>query len=141
MHNSTMSRVAPNIDLTPEERLTLGSWARTGKTEQRTAFRAKIILAASEGTENKVVAANLRTTVATVGKWRHRFATNRLNGLSDAPRPGIASVYDDEDIEKRVLEMLDATVGVLVPILNSSPKLLPLLGYIWIPLTMLSYYR
>jgi len=108
MYNFTMSRVAPIIDLTPEERLTLGSWVRTGKTEQRTAFRAKIILASSEGTENKVIAANLSTTVATVGKWRHRFATNRLNGLSDAPRPGIAPVYDDEDIEKRVLDMLDA---------------------------------
>jgi len=51
MYNEHMSRKAPIIELTPEEITTIESWARSGKTEQRTAFRGRIILAANKGKE------------------------------------------------------------------------------------------
>jgi transposase len=110
MYTMYMSRRAPIIELTPEELGTLESWTRSAKTEQRRVFRARIILAASEGSENKSIAEDLGTTVATVGKWRRRFAERRLHGLSDAPRPGIASIYNDAELERRILDMLDKPV-------------------------------
>jgi transposase len=105
-----MSRTAPAIELTSEEQLALESWSRSGKTEQRIAFRGKIILAASEGKENKTIAMDLATTIITVGKWRRRFAERRISGLSDASRPGIAPIYNDAELEKRILEILDKPV-------------------------------
>lgn len=110
MYTIYMSRVAPVIELTAEEVVTIESWTRSGKTEQRIGFRGKIVLAASKGSKNKAIARDLGTTVTTVGKWRRRFAENRLNGLSDAPRPGIAPTYDNAELEKRILEMLDKPV-------------------------------
>lgn len=110
MYTIYMSRVAPVIELTPEERVNLESWTRSGRTEQRIAFRGKIVLAASEGRENEAIARDLGTTVTTVGKWRRRFVESRLNGLSDALRPGIAPIYDNAELEKRILEMLDKPV-------------------------------
>ena len=105
-----MSRKAPIIELTPEEIMTIESWARSGKTEQRTAFRSKIILAAREGKENQAIARDLHTTVTTVGKWRKRFVESRLRGLSDSYRLGITPIYDDSTLEKRILETLDKPV-------------------------------
>jgi transposase len=110
MYNIGMSRIAPKIELTTEEQSALESWSRAGKTEQRLAFRSKIIMAASEGKENQSIAKNLDTTVSTVGKWRHRFAENRINGLSDDSRSGVAPKYNDTALEKRILETLDKPV-------------------------------
>ena len=110
MYTIYMSRKAPVIELTTEERSTLESWNRSGKTEQRTAFRGKIILSANEDKESKVIAKELNTTVSTVGKWRHRFVENRMNGLADASRPGVTPIYDNAELEKRILEMLDMPV-------------------------------
>jgi len=102
-----MSRKAPVVELTPEEKNTLESWSRSGKTEHRMVFRSKTIMAASEGKENKEIARELGTTLITVGKWRRRFIENRVRGLSDASRPGVAPLYDNEALQKRVLGTLD----------------------------------
>ena len=107
MYTLYMSRKAPVIELDPEERLTLESRSRSGKTEQRLAFRGRIILAASEGKENRAIARDLATTVSTVSKWRHRFTENHLRGLADASRPGVTPKYDNAELEKRILGMLD----------------------------------
>src|SRR6516164_7009099 len=65
---------AAELALTNEQRSTLRSWLAAGKTEQRVAFRAQIILAVAEGLSNKAAAARLATRPATVSKWRGRFA-------------------------------------------------------------------
>ena len=105
-----MSRIAPIIELTPEEKTILESWKRSGKIEQRMAFRSKIVLAASEGKQNLEIARDLHTTISTVGKWRKRFIERRLSGLPDSSRPGINPIYDDVALEKRILETLDKPV-------------------------------
>lgn len=107
MYTIYMSRKAPVIELTTEEKTTLESWSRSGKTEQRMAFRSNIIMAAGEGKENKLIARDLGTTLSTVGKWRRRFSESRVSGLSDASRPGVTPLYDEDELQKRILETLD----------------------------------
>jgi transposase len=83
-------RRASVIDLTNEERKTLDSWARGRRTEARLVLRAKIILLAATGAQNKVIAAELGTMPATVCLWRRRFADKRIGGIEkDAPRAGM----------------------------------------------------
>jgi len=82
-------RVAPAITLTDEVRATLTKWSRGRSTPARLVQRAKIILAAAEGRENKDIAVELGCTRRTVGTWRNRFASAGLAGIEvDAPRSG-----------------------------------------------------
>src|SRR6202161_2678598 len=77
-----------DLVLTGAEREQLARWARRGKTSQVLALRAKIVLACAEGSENKAVAAELRTSEHNVARWRGRFIARRLDGLHDEKRPG-----------------------------------------------------
>lgn len=82
-------RVAVSITLTDEERTQLQRWARGRSVAARLVLRAKIVLAASEGKENRQIAVELGTLRKTVGLWRKRFAEAGLAGLEkDAPRGG-----------------------------------------------------
>jgi transposase len=82
-------KTAPVISLSDDERRTLESWSRGRRTPARLVLRAKIVLAAAEGTLNKDIAARLGTSKKTVSLWRQRFAESRVAGIeTDAPRPG-----------------------------------------------------
>ena len=81
-------------------------WSCSGTTEHRLVERAQIILLAAEGRSTRAIAEQLRTRTARVSKWRTRFATERLSGLSDAARSGKPSKYTAET-EKRLLALLD----------------------------------
>lgn len=83
-------RVAVTIDLSAAERRELDELVRRRRTAQGLARRARIVLLAAAGLENKKIAAELGATADTVGKWRRRFAERRLEGLYDEPRPGDA---------------------------------------------------
>jgi transposase len=50
--------------------------------------RAKVILLASEGLENKEIGKRLELPRQIVSKWRKRFFEQRLAGLQDMPRQG-----------------------------------------------------
>jgi transposase len=88
----------------PTERL-----ARRGTVAQRTALRARIVLAAAAGADNKAVAADLRVRAQTVGKWRQRFVEHRLDGLLDEPRCGAPRKVTDEQVEDVVVRTLETT--------------------------------
>jgi transposase len=79
---------------------------RKGTGEQRLADRARIVLLSHEGMSVEKIAEQLHTRPARVSKWRQRFAGGRLNGLSDAARPGKPHTYTEET-ERRVLRLLD----------------------------------
>jgi transposase len=82
-------RKAPPLQLTDDERTQLHRWARGRRTPVRLALRAKMMLLAAEGQENRHIAAAVGTSRQTVGLWRHRFAAHRLAGIErDAPRGG-----------------------------------------------------
>jgi transposase len=82
-------KTAPVIILSDGERSTLASWSRGRRTPARLVLRAKIVLAAAEGTMNKDIADQLGTSKKTVSLWRQRFAESRVAGIeTDAPRPG-----------------------------------------------------
>jgi transposase len=94
-------RIAKTIILTDEERITLMQWSRGRKTPARLVLRAKIILAAANGQENKDIAAELKCTRRTAGTWRSRFSEGRLEAIvKDAPRSGrTPSVRADKEAE------------------------------------------
>jgi DNA-binding NarL/FixJ family response regulator len=52
---------AAEVVLTEEQGATLRGWLGAGKTEQRMAFRAEVILAIAEGLSNKAVAERVGT--------------------------------------------------------------------------------
>ena len=82
-------RIAQTIKLTEEEAKTLTTWSRGRRTPFRLMRRAKIILMAAEGRENKAIAELLGMNRRHVGRWRQRFAQKRLAGIEkDAPRGG-----------------------------------------------------
>ena len=75
------------------EREALRALVRAGTTEQRTAMRARVVLAAADGMANERIAAELGVHKMTVLLWRGRFARDapRRPGTMprgrDAPRP------------------------------------------------------
>ncbi len=82
-------RVAATIMVTDKQRKTLQRWARGRSTAVRLMQRAKIVLMAAEGKENKDIAETLSVQPSTVGRWRKRFAQSGLAGIEkDAPRGG-----------------------------------------------------
>ena len=100
-------RPKAELVLSDVERDTLVRWSRRAKTAQSLALRSRIVLACADGASNKEVATSLRVVPATVGKWRARFITDRLDGLSDEPRPGAARTITDEQVEAVVVKTLE----------------------------------
>ena len=68
-----------------------------------------MILRCADGLTNKAVAAELGVHEHTVGKWRRRFLKERIEGLSDEPRPGRPRTLTDDQVAKVVERTLSAT--------------------------------
>ncbi len=91
---------APPLTVDDPELAALRALARAGRTEQRLATRARIVLRAVEGQPNARIAAELRVAPMTVLLWRRRFERDRVSGLHDAPRPGRERVYGRTDRDR-----------------------------------------
>ncbi len=100
-------RPAVAIILSADERNTLQRWAQRHSSSQALALRSKIVLACARGDAHRDIAAKLGCHPTTVGKWRHRFAVDHVDGLVDAPRPGAARTIGDDVIEAIVVETLE----------------------------------
>lgn len=85
----------------------LTAWSRRPKTARALAERAAIILASASGAPTTAVAAAVGVTRQTVGKWRARFLSRRLDGLVDAPRPGAPRTIQDGDVERVIRKTLE----------------------------------
>lgn len=93
-----MGKRAIGIELSGGERRELESLDRAQKTGQAMARRARIVLAAAAGLENKAICIKVGADANTVSKWRRRFAAHRLDGLLDEPRPGTPRKIGDDAI-------------------------------------------
>jgi transposase len=75
------------LEITPEDRQELERIVGSGRTEQRIALRARIILGAAAGKSNNALAKELETSRPTVLDWRQRFAEGGVKALyEDRPR-------------------------------------------------------
>ena len=80
-------RVAPRIVLNDGEREELTKLVRSKLTSVRLAQRARIVLLAAQGLQNKEIAAQLNVGRVQVARWRERYADLRLAGIErDLPR-------------------------------------------------------
>ena len=98
----------PKVELmlTDEERLQLESFARSRSLPAALSNRVRLVLASAAGEANNAIAARLKLTNQTVGKWRKRFIERRIAGLYDDVRPGPARTIDDE----RVAHLIKTTL-------------------------------
>jgi transposase len=103
------SPFAVSIELTVGEREQLESWSRRPSSAQALALRSRIVLTAAEGLTNTEVAARLGIKRATAAKWRTRFAEDRLDGLTDEPRPGQPRTITDAQVEEVIIKTLEST--------------------------------
>lgn len=82
-------RVAPPIALDAEQRKTLELQACARSLPARVVERARIVLRAAEGLQDKAIAVELGIPPKKVARWRKRFLKGGLAALQkDAPRPG-----------------------------------------------------
>ena len=83
--------------------------ANRPKSNQRDALRARIILEASGGLSNTEIARRERVSLPTVGKWRSRYARQKIEALADAPRSGAPRSIDDKKVEEVLTKTLETT--------------------------------
>lgn len=105
---SERRQYTPEIVLSEEEREELERLSRRRKTSQALALRARIVLHCAKGSTHLEIARKLGTSNVTVGKWRRRFAEQRLDGLLDEPRPGQPRSIQDEDVERVITMTLES---------------------------------
>jgi transposase len=104
-------RPTATIELSEAERETLRRWVRRHSSAQSLALRSRIVLGCAEGATNGEIAERERVHPTTVSKWRHRFAEDRLEGLTDAPRPGAVRKISDAAIEAVIVDTLESAPG------------------------------
>jgi transposase len=95
------------LELSDEERRALTAWSRRRKTARALAARSRIVLRCAEGGTIGGVAAELGISRDMVSKWRSRFLRDRLEGLTDEPRPGRPRTISDEQVEAVITATLE----------------------------------
>ncbi len=84
--------------------------ARSGKTPQKIALRARIVLLAGDGVPNHAIAMQLNVSRPTVLLWRKRFKQFGVPGLlRDAKRPGRKKAIAPEVVQRIVEATLHTT--------------------------------
>lgn len=76
------------IVLSGQEKRSLEQRARKYTSSYCDVQRAKVVLLAAEGLENRQIAQRLDLPRQIVSKWRKRFFEERMVGLIDRPRHG-----------------------------------------------------
>ena len=75
------------VILSGKERDVLTRRAHAARCAHRDVLRARIVLAAAAGDANAAIAREVGVCEDTVRQWRHRFCTERLEGLKDHGLP------------------------------------------------------
>lgn len=92
---SEQLRVAPVVVLSEEQEAELTRLVRSARTSVRLAQRARIVLLAAQGLQNKDIAEALGIGRVQVGRWRERYIESGLEGIEhDLPRGAPPSKVD-----------------------------------------------
>ena len=84
---SEQLRIAPAIELTQEQEAELTILSRSKRASVRLAQRAKIVMLAAQGLQNKDIAERLGIGRVQVARWRERYLESGLQGIErDLPR-------------------------------------------------------
>ncbi|HMA57552.1 MAG TPA: IS630 family transposase [Pseudolabrys sp.] len=95
------------IVLDSGEKSELTALTRKHGAPQALAERARIVLAAAAGLNNREISAKVGVCAATAGTWRNRFAESRMEGLYDEPRPGAPREIGDDEIAVTIRKTLE----------------------------------
>lgn len=91
------------IELSSQKRAELAKVARSRRTPQAVAMRARVVLMTADGVSPGEIGDRLEISQPTVRKWRARFVEDGMAGLRNEPRPGRPRSLDDQ----RVAELLN----------------------------------
>lgn len=97
------------VTLTEQQRVDLERYVRARTVSQQLVTRSRIILLCAEGWSTTDVAAEVGVTLATVSKWRRRFAQGGVEALADSPRPNVDRKLSDQTVEKMIKRTLNST--------------------------------
>ena len=107
-----MWKPAAAVSLSSSQRTALEALVRGGKTPQRVAARAMIVLAAAEGRPINAIAQKFGVSRPTVYLWRDRFEAGGVLGLvKDARRPGRLPALSP----KKIAAVVEATLQTTPP--------------------------
>ena len=82
-------RVARPVSLSVDQQAMLEALARARRAPARNVERARIVLLAATGCQDRQIATKLKITPEKAARWRNRFLDGGLAALDkDAPRPG-----------------------------------------------------
>lgn len=87
----------PPLDVSAEDRAVLQGRVRAHTSQQRMVTRARVVLLAAEGCNNRAIAAATGLSEWAVSRWRRRFGEDGIDGLEDRPRPGRPPVYGHDE--------------------------------------------
>ena len=105
-----MSNVSRPLRLNRIQRRELEALVRLGKTPQKVALRARIVLLVGARQTHSAIARQLEVSRPTVLLWRDRFEQGGVNGLlRDAPRPGRKKAISEVVIQRVVEATLHTT--------------------------------
>lgn len=95
-----MRRAQP-VTLNAAQRRQLDRYARGRQVAVRLALRARIVLLAADGFQNKQIAERLRVSRQLVARWRTRFLEGGVAGIEkDAPRSGRRPAVTTEKVQQ-----------------------------------------
>ena len=102
-----MAKPLPQINLTKDEKKALNSIINKRTSPQGLVTRARIVMLANKSISTDDIMSALSISRTTVVKWRRNFINKRIEGLSDAPRPGRKPVYDHDTVTKLISKTLE----------------------------------
>jgi putative transposase len=103
-----LGRPKAALVLSAQQREQLESLASSRSLPAGLVARARMILMSAAGINNQEIARQLRTTKATVGKWRRRFLERDVAGLHDELRPGRPRPIGDEQVAQLIRKTLES---------------------------------
>ena len=106
------NKPAPALPLREGDQAILEKVLRTSSTTAGAAQRARIVLMASQGTTNALIAELAGVSRPTVNLWRGRYLEHGMAGLVDVQRPGRPKVVDDAAIITATLTPPPKRLGV-----------------------------